>query len=463
MSTYFNYENSAYSASAYNYDSSSAWYSDCNSVDFSIENNMAHPPTFESSPWEPVPPNREGDHLFLNTGMIKMLPQFHGFAGECPHEHLEKFYRICSAMKPPNVADNQVFLRAFFHSLKGAAKDWKTRLPRECVIKWENLKHLFLKKFPPVQQSYNNNSRWNDPGLGWYEAPQKYQEASSQSTFMPKPVQQQQRQYYDAPAQITPQPSTSEPTMKELLEQITMKSIQFEQIQQETQVAALNLTDQIKQMANVASEETAEYFEAQAGISNTFEPGRPPPFSTTFPIFKEVEVSIPQYDYGIHECVIKDYADDRYADNHIVAEHVFNSPSEHESESVFDNACNFKIDSYSEDVSEVQPVTLGLGVIPLHEISMEPYCTNLIAGGTNEFDQHASMLEDKGASIHKSFDINRHLLNLLINNPCIDPAVENISLLDQIWRMKQFVLKTSWLDREEENISLQVQNWQLPP
>ncbi|BAU03631.1 hypothetical protein VIGAN_UM145300, partial [Vigna angularis var. angularis] len=117
MSTYFNYENSAYSASAYNYDSSSAWYSDCNSVDFSIENNMAHPPTFESSPWEPVPPNREGDHLFLNTGMIKMLPQFHGFAGECPHEHLEKFYRICSAMKPPNVADNQVFLRAFFHSL----------------------------------------------------------------------------------------------------------------------------------------------------------------------------------------------------------------------------------------------------------------------------------------------------------------------------------------------------------
>ncbi|BAT92554.1 hypothetical protein VIGAN_07130300 [Vigna angularis var. angularis] len=127
---------------------------------------MAHPPTYESSPWEPVPPNRDGDHLFLNTGMIKMLPQFHGFADECPHAHLERFYRICCFMKPPNVPDDQVFLRAFSYSLKGATKDWKDRLPRGCVTRWENLKHQFLKKFPPVQNSYNNDSGWNDTGLG---------------------------------------------------------------------------------------------------------------------------------------------------------------------------------------------------------------------------------------------------------------------------------------------------------
>ncbi|BAT89298.1 hypothetical protein VIGAN_06021900 [Vigna angularis var. angularis] len=174
---------------------------------------MAHPPISESSPWEPVPPNKDGDHNFLNIGMIKMMPQFHGFAGECSHEHLEKFYLICYAMKPPNVADNQVFLRAFSHSLKGAAKDWKTRLPRECVIKWENLMHLFLKKFPRVQQSYNNNSRWNDPSLGWYEAPQKYPEPPFQNTFMPPPVQQYENQQFDAPVQLAPQPFTSEPTL----------------------------------------------------------------------------------------------------------------------------------------------------------------------------------------------------------------------------------------------------------
>ncbi|KOM57425.1 hypothetical protein LR48_Vigan11g045800 [Vigna angularis] len=131
----------------------------------------------------------------------------------------------------------------------------------------------------------------------------------------------------------------------------------------------------------------------QAGISNTFEPGRPPLFSTTFPIFKEVEVSIPQYDYSIQEIVIKDYADDRYADNHIVAEHDFNSPSEHESESHIDIACNFEIDSCCEDISEVQYDNLG--VIPLHVNTLEQHCTNHDAGGTHEFDNYAPMLEDK--------------------------------------------------------------------
>ncbi|XP_052730138.1 uncharacterized protein LOC128195752 isoform X2 [Vigna angularis] len=114
---------------------------------------------------------------------------------------------------------------------------------------------------------------------------------------MPTPVQQQQRQYYDAPAQITPQPSTSEPTMKELLEQITMKSIQFEQIQQETQAAMQNLNDQIGQMTTLAPKENAEDFEAQAGISNTFETGRPFLSST-------VEVNVPQLECAIDELEI---------------------------------------------------------------------------------------------------------------------------------------------------------------
>ena len=121
----------------------------------------------------------------------------------------------------------------------------------------------------------------------------------------------------------------------------------------------------------------------------------------------------------------------------------------------------FEIDSCSEGISEVQPLTLGLGVIPLHIISLEPHCTNHVAGGTHEFDQHTPMVEDKGAD---SLKINRHQLNLLINNHCfLDPTLEDISLLDQIWRLKQFLLKTSLLNPVVENISLIVQNWQLPP
>ncbi|KOM41082.1 hypothetical protein LR48_Vigan04g128000 [Vigna angularis] len=118
----------------------------------------------------------------------------------------------------------------------------------------------------------------------------------------------------------------------------------------------------------------------------------------------------------------------------------------------------------SLSISDVQPVTLGLCVVPLHIDSLEPPCTNHVVGGTHEFDQQTPTVEDKGARIHKSLNINRHRLNTLINNPSfLDPVVENISLLDQIWRTKQIILKISQLDPVVENISLLVQVWQLPP
>ncbi|BAU03371.1 hypothetical protein VIGAN_UM088800 [Vigna angularis var. angularis] len=84
---------------------------------------MTHPLTSENAPWEPVPLDEEDVRCVFNTGLIHFLPEFHGFAGECPHKHLEKFYIICSVMKPPDVPDDHIFLRAFSHSLQGAAKD----------------------------------------------------------------------------------------------------------------------------------------------------------------------------------------------------------------------------------------------------------------------------------------------------------------------------------------------------
>ncbi|KOM28584.1 hypothetical protein LR48_Vigan553s001300 [Vigna angularis] len=120
-------------------------------------------------------------------------------------------------------------------------------------------------------------------------------------------------------------------------------------------------------------------------------------------------------------------------ENHFLLSHpnVYSPCTEHESESVVDIASKFELDSCSEGISEVQPITLGLGVIPLHVISLEPHCTNTIAGGTHEFDQHAPTVEDKCAYIHNNLKINRHRLNPLINNH-LDPVVEDISLLDQI-------------------------------
>ncbi|KOM57464.1 hypothetical protein LR48_Vigan11g049700 [Vigna angularis] len=226
----------------------------------------------------------------------------------------------------------------------------------------------------------------------------------------------------------------------------------------------------------LAPDETYEYLEDEAGISNTLEPGRPPSSSHTLAIFKEVEVSIPQMDYFV------DCDDDQYADDYIVVESDFNFSSvhdekrfllshlndyspciEHESESAVNIVSSFEINSCSEDVFEVQPVTLDLGVKPLHDISLEAYCINPIAGGTHEFDQQTPTVDNKGADIGSS-KINMHLLNPLSNNICcLDPAMVDISLLDQIWRMKQFFLLTFVLDTEAKNISLIVQNWQLPP
>ncbi|KOM37552.1 hypothetical protein LR48_Vigan03g093400 [Vigna angularis] len=252
---------------------------------------MDHPQFPERAPREPVPPTKDDIHCVLSTGLIYLLPKFHGFAGECPHRHLEEFHNMCSSMKLPHVPLDHIFLRAFPHSLHGAAKDWQDSLPLGSVTNWGYLEHQFLSKFSPEQYGYINDPEWNNLNNEWYDTPQdNHLEPPFQSTFMPPPVQQYESQQYDAPAQIAPQPSTSEPTMKELLEQITMKSIQFDQIKQETQAAMKNLTDQIGQMATLAPDETAEHFEEQARIRNNSEPGRPLSSSTTLAIFKEEEV-----------------------------------------------------------------------------------------------------------------------------------------------------------------------------
>ncbi|BAU03161.1 hypothetical protein VIGAN_UM024400, partial [Vigna angularis var. angularis] len=162
MSTYFDFVNTACFASASDYDSPSACYYDCNSysADFYVENNMTHPLISESALCEPVSLKEDDLHCDLTPGLIHLLPKFHGFAGECPHRHLEELHIMCSSMKPPDVPLDYIFLSAFPHSLQGAAKDWKDSLPLRSVTDWGYLEHQFLSKFSLVQYVYSN-------GLGW--------------------------------------------------------------------------------------------------------------------------------------------------------------------------------------------------------------------------------------------------------------------------------------------------------
>ena len=41
----------------------------------------------------------------LRSGLIHLLPTFHGLAGEDPHKHLKEFHVVCSSMKPQGISE----------------------------------------------------------------------------------------------------------------------------------------------------------------------------------------------------------------------------------------------------------------------------------------------------------------------------------------------------------------------
>ncbi|XP_071940068.1 uncharacterized protein [Coffea arabica] len=89
----------------------------------------------------------------LKSGLIQLLPSFHGLSGEEPHKHVKEFEVVCSSMKPPRVTEEQIRLRAFPFSLKDTAKDWLYYLPAGSITTWAQLKKKFLEKFFPASRA----------------------------------------------------------------------------------------------------------------------------------------------------------------------------------------------------------------------------------------------------------------------------------------------------------------------
>nr|KYP73960.1 hypothetical protein KK1_006625 [Cajanus cajan] len=89
----------------------------------------------------------------LKTGLIHVLPKFHGHAGEDPHKHMKEFHIVCSTMKPPDVHEDHIYLKAFPHSLEGVAKDWLYYLAPKSITSWDDLKRMFLEKFFPASRT----------------------------------------------------------------------------------------------------------------------------------------------------------------------------------------------------------------------------------------------------------------------------------------------------------------------
>ncbi|RDX87282.1 hypothetical protein CR513_31276, partial [Mucuna pruriens] len=59
----------------------------------------------------------------LKSGLIHLLPKFHGLAGEDPHKHLKEFHMVSSTMRPQGIPKDHFKMKAFSFSLDGAEKD----------------------------------------------------------------------------------------------------------------------------------------------------------------------------------------------------------------------------------------------------------------------------------------------------------------------------------------------------
>ena len=89
----------------------------------------------------------------MKSGMIHLLPTFHGFVDEDLNTHLKKFYVVWSSMKPQGILEDQVKLRAFLFSLADNAKKWLYYLPSDTITTWISKKKCFLEKYFPTSKA----------------------------------------------------------------------------------------------------------------------------------------------------------------------------------------------------------------------------------------------------------------------------------------------------------------------
>ncbi|KAK9072138.1 hypothetical protein SSX86_008570 [Deinandra increscens subsp. villosa] len=94
------------------------------------------------------------ENFELRSGLIHLLPIFRGLENEDPHKFLKEFHVVCSGMKPHNVTEDQIKLRAFPFAIQDSAKEWLYYLPPGSITTWNDLAKLFLDKyFPEVKAS----------------------------------------------------------------------------------------------------------------------------------------------------------------------------------------------------------------------------------------------------------------------------------------------------------------------
>jgi hypothetical protein len=94
-------------------------------------------------------------HFNFKSGIIQLLPTFHGLDLENTHLHLRDIEEVCNTYNDLNCTMSTIRLKLFLFFLKDKAKTWLQNIMLGSIYAWDEMQQQFLKKFFP---SHRTNS-----------------------------------------------------------------------------------------------------------------------------------------------------------------------------------------------------------------------------------------------------------------------------------------------------------------
>lgn len=85
--------------------------------------------------------------LSVKSGMLQVLPHFHGLASENPCAHIIELEELC-------MSDTVVLLKIFPSSLKDKAESWFHSLNPRSILTWQDMEEQFFKEFSPMYETH---------------------------------------------------------------------------------------------------------------------------------------------------------------------------------------------------------------------------------------------------------------------------------------------------------------------
>ena len=88
----------------------------------------------------------------FRSGMIPLIPTFHGLESESPYLHLKEFEEVCATFNEQTCSEDIIKLKLFPFSLKDKSKTWLNSLKPKSIGTWQEMQREFLRKFFPTHK-----------------------------------------------------------------------------------------------------------------------------------------------------------------------------------------------------------------------------------------------------------------------------------------------------------------------